>query len=110
MVVTNYRLELINQFRIFKNINLNQICRGSFSSNSISMRQRRSQADGQSGSPRIGGDEVFYDSRILFLSPWLPLCSGAQCLSPTEVITNAGKDEYQQENGEKLSEELTKEN
>lgn len=106
----NYRLELTNQFRIFKNIDLNQTCKGSFSSNSINMRRKRSQADGQSDSPRIGENEVFYDPRILFLSPWLPLCSGAQCLSPTEVITNAGKGKYQQENGRKLSEELTKEN
>lgn len=87
----NYRLELTNQFRIFFNINSNQICEANFSSESINIRQKRSQADGQSGSPRIGGKEVFYDPRILFLSPWLSSCSGAQCLSPTKEITNAKK-------------------
>lgn len=89
--------------QIFLNINSNQICEVRFFSNSISMRQRKRPADGQSGSPRLGGEGVFCDPRVFFLSPWLLPCSGAQCPPLTKAITSAGKNSYQQGNGRKLS-------
>lgn len=90
-VVMNYRLELTDQFGIFKNINSDQSCEASFSPDNISIRQRRSLADGLSSTPIIGKKVVFYDPRIFFLgfflSPRLHSCSGAQCSTPTKVQT-----------------------